>query len=123
MILVKFTFGSFLNPPDKNTGHSESQKWSIGSNIQFLTRPTKVGQGNYNFQTDSDTTDQVLLLFLLLTILTSEPGQLLLVKVYHHLDQSMTKEPQPDISTEYLRNLGFGFLGVDKISLLSACRI
>ena len=72
-----------------------------------------------NFPTDSDR----LILLLLLAVLTSEPGQLLLVKVYHHLDQSMTKEPQPDISTEYLRNLGFGFLGVDKISLLSACRI
>merc|ERR1719348_445187 len=48
-------------------------------------------------------TNQVLPLFLLLAVLPSEPGQLLLVKVYHHL-----------------RNLGLGFLGVDKISLISA---
>ena len=47
MILVKFTFGSFLNPPIKlrvTRGHSKSQIWSIDGNIQFLTRPTKVGR-------------------------------------------------------------------------------
>merc|ERR1719500_1723884 len=105
MILVKFTFGSFLNPPDKNTGQREPEM----EHWQQYSIPDEADQGeprlagNYNFPTDFDTSDQVLLLFLLLTILTSEPGQLLLVKVYHHL-----------------RNLGFGFLGVDKISLLSA---
>merc|ERR1719500_98774 len=96
MTLEKFTFGSFLNPPIKLRGHSESQKWSIDSNIKFLTRQViTISQ--------QIPTDQVLILFFLLAILTSEPGQLLLVKVYHHL-----------------RNLCFGFLGVDKIGLLSA---
>merc|ERR1719500_1234524 len=105
MILVKFTFGSFLNPPDKNTGQREPEM-EPGQQYPIPDQADQGEQrlaGNYNFPTEFDTTGQVLFLFLLLAILTSEPGQLLLVKVYHHL-----------------RNLGFGFLGVDKIGLLSA---